>query len=151
MMTGIAAHGGAFVPILVFGTVITVFLVSQIAKARAEQKRVMELRLLARRLGFDNFNPMRDEQFAVGWGFLNRLAQGSDRYAYNILRGSHREEQLFVFDFHFQTGSGKSRQEHNCTLLMIVCREVFPRLTIGPESLGVRITAALGLGDAIKF
>jgi len=134
---------------VILGGVIAV--VINIYKTRARRKRALDLQILATRLKFDDFNPNRDEGFAVGWGFLSRLAQGRDRYAFNILRGTYHEQSLFVFDYHYQTGSGKSREEHYSTLLMLVCKEIFPQVSIGPESLRSKIAAAFGVGNDIKF
>ena len=75
--------------------------------------------ILAGRLGFDGFNPDPDEGFVAGWGFLNRLSQGSNRYAYNVLRGTYHEQPLFIFDYHYQTGSGKNKKDHNLTMLLL--------------------------------
>ncbi len=85
------------------------------------------------------------------WGFLSRLAQGRDRYAFNILRGSYHEQSLFVFDYHYETGSDKNKTDHNLTLLMLVVKEVFPQLTIAPEDFGNRLAAAFGVGNDINF
>lgn len=118
---------------------------------RARQERSYALQELAAELKFDEFNPNRDEDFAMGWGFLSRLAQGRDRYAFNILRGKYREQSLFVFDYHYETGSDKNRTDHNFTMLMLVVKEVFPKLTIGPEDFGARIATAFGLESDINF
>jgi hypothetical protein len=134
---------------VILGGVIAI--VANIYKTRARRKRALDLQILATRLKFDDFNPNRDEGFALDWGFLSRLAQGQDRYAFNILRGMYHEQSLFVFDYHYQTGSGKSREEHYSTLLMLVCKEVFPQVSIGPESLRSKIAAAFGVGNDIKF
>jgi hypothetical protein len=148
-----ASHstGSPVVPILIMVFVGMSIIVSNISQSRAKRKRVLDLRNLATRLAFDDFNPNRDESFSMGWGFLSRLAQGSERYAFNILRGKYQDQSLFVFDYHFQTGSGKSRKDHDCTFLMLVFKEVFPQVTIGPESFGLKIAEAFGIGDEIKF
>src|ERR1039457_1544174 len=123
-----AAHSsGAIVfQILLYVLIGIAVFAASIKQQRAGRRRSFDLQTLAGRLQFDDFNPNRDEGFAMGWGFLSRLAQGQDRYAFNILRGTYREQSLFIFDYHYQTGSGKSRQEHNCTLLMLVFKEAFP-------------------------
>ncbi len=77
----------------------------------------------------------RDDAFALGWGFLRRLDQGTDRYAYNICRGEQQGEPLFVFDYHYRTGSGKNKEHHRATFLMLILREAFPHLLIAPQSL----------------
>jgi hypothetical protein len=120
-------------------------------QSRARQQRSLDLQTLAAQLAFDDFNPNRDEEFVMGWGFLSRLSQGADRYAFNILRGQYHDQSLFVFDFHYQTGSGKNRQEHYGTILMLVVKAAFPKLTIGPENLGLKIAEAFGVANDIKF
>lgn len=117
---------------------------------RAERKRSRDLQLLATRLGFEDFNPGPDRGFATSWGFLNRLAQGTHRYAFNILRGTYHEHSLFVFDYHYQTGSGKSTRDHHYTMLMLVCKQAFPEVTIEPENLLFQLAAAFDSED-IKF
>jgi hypothetical protein len=126
-------------------------IVAGLNQNRAARQRSADLQNLVAQLKFDNFNPNRDETFATSWGFLSRLAQGSDRYAFNILQGKYQEQTLFVFDYHFQTGSGKNRQEHNCTFLMLICKTAFPQVTIGRESFGEKIAEVFGFGDEIKF
>ena len=148
-----ATHGTAenILVILVFGALVVAGIFGAVRQQRAQRQRVLDLRLLAERLAFDDFNPNRDEAFAMGWGFLSRLAQDSERYAFNVLRGSYHEQTLFVFDYHYQTGSGKSTQEHNLTMLMLVFKEIFPQLTIGPENFGLKIAEAFGLANDIQF
>ena len=48
----------------------------------------------------------------AGWGFLSRSRKARDRYAFNILRGTYHDQPLFIFDYHYQTGSGKNTQDH---------------------------------------
>jgi hypothetical protein len=148
-----AAHSAVefIIPILLMVLVGAGMIFDTLRQSRTKRQRVSDLRGLATRLGFDDFNPNRDENFVIGWGFLSRLAQGQDRYAFNILRGTYHEQSLFVFDYHYQTGSGKNRREHDCTMLMLIVKEAFPQLTIGPEDLGEKIAAAFGIGNDIKF
>jgi hypothetical protein len=143
--------GGTVVTILIMFLVGVSMILASINQSRAKTKRVLDLRSLTARLGFESFNPNRDENFSMGWGFLSWLARGQDRYAFNILRGMYQEQVLFVFDYHYQTGAGKSREEHYYTALMLVCKEAFPHLSIGPESLRAKIATALNLANDIKF
>jgi len=137
--------------ILVFGALVVAGIAGAVRQNRAGRQRAIDLRILAERLAFDDFNPDRDESCVLGWGFLSRLAQGSERYAFNVLRGSYHDQSLFVFDYHCQTGSGKNTQEHNLTMLMLVFKEIFPQLTIGPENLGLKIAEAFGVANDIQF
>jgi len=101
-------------------------------------------------LGF-TFQQNRDEGFATGWGFLSKLAQGSKRYAFNLMQGTVANNRVFIFDYHYQTGSGKSEETHLCTYLMLIEPEAsFSPVLIEPENLLSRVADALGFGD-IKF
>jgi len=146
-----AAHNRGIFPILAFLVLAIVAVFTSLNRRRVRQDRSWSLQLLATELKFDEFNPDRDETFAMGWGFLSRLAQGGERYAFNILRGKYHEQALFVFDYHFQTGSDRSKVDHNLTILMLVFPVAFPKLTIGAEGLGARIAAAFGIDADIKF
>lgn len=148
-----AAHSAVeFVaPTLIMILVGVGMIFDNVRQSRIKRQRMSDLRGLATRLGFDDFNPNRDENFVIGWGFLSRLAQGQERYAFNILRGTYHDQSLFVFDYHYQTGSGKNRRDHDCTMLMLIVKEAFPQLTIGAENLGEKIAAAFGIGNDIEF
>jgi hypothetical protein len=142
---------GNVILMVTFGVMVVAAIVAAFRQRRTVEARSLELQMLAGRLKFDSFNPGRDEQFAMGWGFLSRLSEGTNRYAFNVLRGTYHDRTLFVFDYHYQTGSGKNQQEHYGTLLMLVVNEAFPQLTIGPENLGLKIAEALGVTNDIKF
>jgi hypothetical protein len=139
--------------ILIFVSVGVSVIVVGINQSRTRRKRALDLRNLATRLGFEDFNPNRDDAFTRGWSFLGRLSQGDGRYAFNLLRGTYHEQKLFVFDYHYQTGSGKNTRQHDLTILMLVFKVVFPKLTLQPggENLFVKMAEAFGLEDDIKF
>jgi len=142
---------GNVIFILMFGAMLVAGIIATLRQPRNPRSRSLELWALNLRLKFDSFNPDRDDGFALGWGFLSHLTQGEDCYAFNILRGTYHEQALFVFDYHYQTGSGKNQQEHYCTMLMFIVKEAFPQLTIKPENVGLKIAEAFGVVDDIKF
>ena len=72
------------VQVLIIILFVVAAIVATIKQGRAARQRSLDLQTLAARLGFDDFNSNRDEGFAMGWGFLSRLAQDNDRYAFNI-------------------------------------------------------------------
>lgn len=113
--------------------------------------RADDLQALSAKLGFDSFNPGRDDGFVMGWSFLNHLSRGDDRYAFNILQGKYHDARLFIFDYHYQLGSDDNKQICYGTMLMLVVREVFPQVTITPENLRDKLVAAIGAGDEIQF
>jgi hypothetical protein len=154
MMAAIHSTSEIVIQVLMIASFVIAAIVAIIRQGyakRAERHRLLDLQSLAMRLEFDDFNPNHDEGFAQGWGFLSRLDRGNDRYAFNILRGKYHDQTLFVFDYHYQTGSGKNREEHYSTLLMLVSKAVFPQMSIGPASLRSKIAEAFGIANDIKF
>ena len=61
-------------------------------RAIAARKRREELFALAARLGL-SFRPDNDYGLADRFGFLDKLAQGSNRYAFNVLSGTYRQKR----------------------------------------------------------
>lgn len=148
-----ASHIDGYVWVIVVVVVITVFgFVAAFGQREVCENRVLELFLLADRLRFDSFTPEPDQNFVLGWGFLSWFVEGSNRYASNILRGTYQGQQLFIFDYHYVTGSDRNTKDHDLTILMLVEKDpVFPQLTIGREKIGGRIAAAFGVGDEVHL
>jgi flagellar motor component MotA len=69
------------------------------------RKRCEERSGLAARLGLA-FSPDEDYELAERFGFLDRLAQGSNRYAFNVLSGSYRQNQAVKMGLMIQPLSG---------------------------------------------
>ena len=151
MIASTHSVAGTFFQILFIVVFVVVGTFASLNQSRARRQRSADLQALATRLAFESFDPENDETFALGWGFLSWLDQGSRRYAFNLLQGKYHESPLFVFDYHFQTGEGKNKNERYLTILMLVCKEAFPKLTIGPERLRDRIAETLGLENDIHF
>jgi len=151
MIATVHSVGENIVFLLFVAAIVVIGIVSSIRQNRARRQRLKDMGILAERLGFDGFNPDPDEGFVAGWGFLNRLSQGSNRYAFNVLRGTYHEQPLFIFDYHYQTGSGKNKKDHDLTMFMLVEKEAFPQVIIGPKNLGEKIAAAFGVGNEIQF
>jgi hypothetical protein len=147
----VAAISNGLLTLVVFGGAVIIALLTGAGRWRTREDRSWRLQELAEELKFDEFNPDPDQGFAMGWGFLNNLNRGENRYAFNILRGKYHEQSLFVFNYHYETGSDKNKVDHNLTVLMLVVKEVFPQMTIGPESFGDKIATAFGVENDIKF
>ncbi len=147
-----SSPAGNVILMMTFGIMVVVAVVAAIKQKRLAEGRSLELQVMAGQLKFDDFNPNRDEGFAMGWGFLSWLAQGDNRYAFNIMRGTYHGQTLFVFDYHYRTGSGKNAMNCNITMLMIVFKAVFPQLTIEPggESLYSKMESVV-FGDEDKI
>jgi hypothetical protein len=122
-----------------------------IYSAIAARKRREELFELATRLGLD-FRSGNDYGLAERFGFLDQLAQGSNRYAFNVISGSYRQNQVLVFDYHYETYSTDSkgnRQTSHCyfSFFILLLPLNFPELKITREGLLSRIAQALGYED----
>ncbi|HUA65102.1 MAG TPA: hypothetical protein VME24_04595 [Alphaproteobacteria bacterium] len=125
-------------------------LVGAAQRRKKDVDRSLELKFLSERLGFENFDPAPNPQFITAWGFLHCLTLGENRYAFNILEGTYHDQKLFVFDYHFQTGSGKDQDHRYYTIFMLIVPEAFSKILIRPQDMLGRIE---GVFDAenIKF
>lgn len=129
---------GAFIGLAVFGHMM-------------EKKRREAFSLLASQLGLSYFQG-KDRDLANRYSFLNKLAQGSNRYAYNILSGKHQGHEVKVFDYHYETHSHDSKgrrqtHHHHFSFFMLMLDRHFPELTIGPEGILSKIAQAFGYDD----
>ena len=81
-----------------------------------EKKRRQALGVLAQKLGM-SFDSEKRRGLAEQLGSrFATLTQGSNRYAFNILAGRHRDHPVVLFDFHHETYSTDSkgnRQTHH--------------------------------------
>lgn len=117
----------------------------------AGKKRRSAMGELAQRLGLD-FSHERSYRMAERYEFLDRLAQGSNRYAYNILSGAYRGQRIAAFDYHFETYSTDSKghrqtNHHHFSFFICALGKTFPELTIAKEGFISKLVQALGYDD----
>jgi hypothetical protein len=117
-----------------------------VAAAAAARKRRAQMANLAARLGF-HFQPDRDPHLAKRFGFLNRLNQGSDQYAFNVLAGVFQNQRVLIFDYHFAVNTGKHRAVYHISCFLLYLPGFFPELTIAPEGLFSKLGKVIGFGD----
>lgn len=139
--------GGILIFILIAGLVVTLIVLS----ALAARKRREELAELAARLGL-SFRPDEDRTLAEQFGFLDALAQGSNRYAFNILSGRYRDHEVLVFDYHYETHSHDSKgrrqtHHHYFSFFILMLPAHFPELRIAREGFLSKIAQAFGYDD----
>ena len=155
MIATVSSLGAVLFIILLVGAMILAVIIKVISgprESRAELSRRRGFRDLTTRLGFESFSPDRDDEFTRKWDFLHRLTHvGEDHYAFNLLRGTYHGQSLFIFDFIYMTGGSKNPQEHVGTMFLLIFKETFPLLTIGPEKFGAKLASGIGLGGEIKF
>ncbi|HEU5395520.1 MAG TPA: hypothetical protein VFV81_00035, partial [Verrucomicrobiae bacterium] len=98
-------------PFLLIAAVVVIGIAAAIYGAVAARKRREALFELAQRLNL-NFNPGHDYALADQYGFLKKLAQGDNRYGYNILSGKYRDYDVLAFDYHYQVTTHDKNGSH---------------------------------------
>lgn len=114
------------------------------------KKRREAFQALARKLGMRYRR--RDRGIANRYSFLDKLAQGSNRYAFNVLEGQYRGYPVHAFDYHYETYSTDSkgrRQTHHHYFSFFILHHThyFPELRIYPENFLSKVGQMLGYDD----
>jgi hypothetical protein len=137
-------------PLIVIG-VVAVVVVLAIVGYISSRKRRQAMMELAARLGLQ-FDPQKSWDLAERYSFLNKLRAGSNRYAFNALRGDYQGHGVTAFDYHYETHSTDSkghRQTHHhyfsCFILHLP--RSFPELVIGREGFFSKVAQAFGYDD----
>jgi len=126
--------------------VIAVVLVSVVVHLILARQRRDAMGQLAAKLGL-LFDPGRNRALPKQYRFLDKLRQGSRRYAFNILSGRYRDHDIKAFDYHYQTGSGKNTHHHYISFFILQLPKVFAELKIGPERFFSKVAQAFGYDD----
>ncbi|UCD49146.1 MAG: hypothetical protein JSW27_16625 [Phycisphaerales bacterium] len=137
--------------VVIIVAIVALIIVGAIMGHIAAQKRREAMFALAHRLGL-RFDQSKDRDLARRFQFLDKLRQGSNRYAFNTLSGSYQDHDVTAFDYHYETHSSDSkgrRQTHHHYFSFFVLRlpTTFPELTIGPEGFFSKIAQAVGYDD----
>ncbi len=137
--------------ILIFVAVVGLVIAVAIFGAMAAKKRREELAALALRLGL-TYAADKDHSLDDRFGFLNALARGSNRYAYNILSGVYQGHEVLVFDYHYETHSTDSKgrrqtHHHHFSFFILMLPLSFPELSITREGFLSKIAQAFGYDD----
>jgi hypothetical protein len=140
--------GGGILIFILFGVLV---IVAVIYGALAANKRREELSGLAARLGL-RFDPQDDRVLADQFEFLDHLAQGDNRYAFNVLSGDYQTNEILVFDYHYETHSTDSKghrqtHHHYYSFFILKLPAAFPELRITREGLLSKIAQAFGYDD----
>jgi len=115
-----------------------------------EKKRREAFLALARELGLSY--DARDYSIPQRYRFLDALRQGSNHYAFNVLRGQFEGYPVQAFDYHYETHSTDSkgrRQTHHHYFSYFILEQgkEFPELRIYPEGLLSKLGQMLGYAD----
>lgn len=114
------------------------------------KKRREAFQALAQKLGMRYRR--KDRGIANRYSFLNKLDQGSNRYAFNILEGQYQGHPVHAFDYHYETYSTDSkgrRQTHHHYFSFFILHHThyFPELRIYPENFLSKFGQMLGYDD----
>ncbi|OVE75297.1 hypothetical protein BVX97_05095 [bacterium E08(2017)] len=94
-----------------------------------------------------HYTPTKNRDMAKRYKFLKKLAQGSNRYAYNILSGPYKDHRVLVFDYHYETRSDKNTHHYHFSFFILFLGKHFPELTITNEHIFSKIAQAIGFDD----
>lgn len=116
-----------------------------------ERKRREAFAKMAQHLGM-TYHGGRDYRLATRFGFLDKLAKGQKRYAFNTLSSQYRGQEVHAFDYHYETHSHDSKgrrqtHHHYLSCFVLVLPRSFPELTIAREGLFSKIAQAVGYDD----
>jgi hypothetical protein len=132
-------------PLIIIGFVAIILAVLVVGYLSARKRREA-MRAVATRLGL-HFNPGKNRGLARRYRFLDKLRRGSNRYAFNILSGSYEGHNVMLFDYHYQTGSGKDTHHHYFSFFILQLPISFPELVIDKEGFFSKIAQAVGYDD----
>jgi hypothetical protein len=118
--------------------IVIVIIVSLIFGSLAAKKRREEMLRLAQSLGLE-YRPGNDYSFDEQFPFINKLCQGSNRYAFNIIWGQYHGHDVQVFDYHYETSSTDSKgrrktHHHYFSFFILQFNNSFPELIITHEN-----------------
>jgi len=137
--------------VVLFAVVFVAVIYSAIQGAMQERKRLEGLIALSRRLNL-GFSAGLNYAIADRFNFLKQLAQGDNRYAMYVLAGSYQQNDVLVFDYHYQTESTDSKGNRTTThhwfsFFILTLPAHFPDLTIRRENLFAKVAEVFGYGD----
>jgi len=136
--------------LLIAGVIAIVVLIG-IYAWKMEKQRREAFGLWAAEHGW-SYSHQKDRSVSSRFAFLDRLNQGSNRYAQHVVRGEWQGRDAIGFSFHWETYSTDSkgnRQTHHHWVGVVAMQIelVCPELRISPESFLHRIGHALGAQD----
>jgi hypothetical protein len=112
----------------------------------ASTKRRKELAewALSRQL---DFAASKDGYFDSKYPNFKCLNTGHSRYAHNIITGALAGRVFLGCDYHYATGSGKNRRDHNFSLVIVKSPILLEPLFIRPENFLDKVAEFVGFND----
>jgi hypothetical protein len=131
---------------LIFPVILVVVVASGIYAIYVSYKRRKELAVWALKNGL-TFSAGKDDCFDSRYPVFDCLQRGDDRYACNVMYGAIAGRVFVGCDYHYVTGSGRSRQAHNISLIIVKSPILLERLLIRPETFVDKFAALAGFDD----
>ncbi|MCJ7543656.1 MAG: hypothetical protein MUP47_03660 [Phycisphaerae bacterium] len=94
-----------------------------------------------------DFTPGRSGSLEGQYPEFTCLQQGHSRYAFNLIQGPWGPRPMLGFDYHYVTGSGKHRQTHLFSAVILDSGVVLQPLFIRPEGLLDKVSEFFGADD----
>lgn len=136
-----------------FAVFIAIAIIVAIYGGIAARKRREGLFELAQRVNL-RFDPEPDYALAERFQFLKKLAQGDNRYCYNVLSGTYQNNDVLAFDYHYQVTThdknGSHTTHYRFSFFIAQLPAAFPDLTVRRENFFLKIAEVFGYQD-IKF
>ena len=137
-------------PLIIFGVLALIIVLGVLGYIGAKKRREA-MAALAAKLGL-SFDPNKNKVMAQRYQFLDKLRSGSNRYAFNTISGNYRDNDVIVFDYHYETHSTDSKgrrqtHHHYFSFFILKLPVAFPELVIGREGFFSKIGQALGYDD----
>jgi hypothetical protein len=142
LVAGLASsHPGIFIPLIILAMIL-------IAAAgwHASAQRRKELLAWATARGLV-FCSGRTDRLEREYPDFSCLQQGHSRYGYNLLQGRWGDRAMLGFDYRYVTGSGKNRQVHQFSAVILDSPVQLQPLLIRPEHLFDKMSAFFGFDD----
>ncbi len=112
----------------------------------AAAQRRKELAAWARARGL-SFSSAHDRGLERRLPEFDCLRRGDSRYGFNVMSGQCAGRGFLGFDYHYATGSGKNRQTHVFSAVVLASTVPLRPLFIRPEGFFDRVTEFFGMDD----
>ena len=147
---GAAATGLTIVAILIFSFVGIIFLLSVGLVAflrKQKQKRIRNLQMFAAQNGWQSISNA-DVNFFQNSNYYRLFAAGRNKNIAGLMHRQYGGGQVFLFDYEYTTGSGKSTKVHTQTVVAYHSPHLnLPYFSLYPESFLSFIGEAFGYND----
>jgi hypothetical protein len=124
--------------VVVAGAIILIALIS-----RQRSKKLAEW-ALSKGLTFSSGT---DSSFESKYPSFDCLRKGRDRYAYNVMYGALTDRVFLGCDYHYVTGHGRHRRDHDFSLVIVKSPILLKPLIVRPENFLDKLAEVAGFDD----